>query len=964
MSEPKLISPLLDGFAMGNPMSDHDGVRCCPAMKENSDQKYIVKIISVPASQVQLDALLLTGAYQNPGEAMDYFKELSDGIIREAEFLKKLAKLEGFLPYEGWQAVPMEDNDLGYDVYLYSAYKQSLEKYTRKNLMTHLGAINLGLDMCAALAICRRAGRLYVDLKPSNIFISEDKEYRIGDLGFVELSGLKYATLPSKYRSPYTAPELLDPMNTLNTTADVFSIGMILYQIYNNGQLPYKDFATAEVYPAPENADYEICEIILKAVAPDPKDRWQNPIEMGKALVAYMQRNTVNDVPIAPPALAVDADITPVVEEQQPADTGHDEFGLMDGIVTDETAPGEENAEGAEDCPLSDETTSMLAQAEDLLSHDVPGAEIAVEPSELVASQPAELPKAEADTQEADEEDDSSDDDDPFAFPDGKDDDPVDTPQDDPADDLSGDDAEEADTEEDDGEETPRKKKGWIAALIIFLVLALLAAGGFVFYKYYYQLPINELHVDPFEDQVTVKVETDVDMTILSVVCTDIYGNRQQLPLGDGEVVFDALLPDTQYKIHLEAEGFHSLVGSTSSMFATSAVTEILDFTAATGNEDGSVVLSFDVNGPGTDDWTVTYGVKDGETQIVSFTGNQVTITGLTVGETYEFTLEPAAELYVSGENILEFTASAIILAENLVISEYGNGSLTAVWSAPEGADPESWIVRCYNDSGYSETLETTDTTLSFSGIDTATAYTVEVTASGMTKSAMAHVTANPTTITGFHVDESDKGKLAITWEYEGTYPEDGWLVMYSVDDIEKQMVITCDGARAEIEPSVPGATYHITIQSANGSTVFNAEYIHVTAAATKFEDYSIQVDFSDYYLCQTPENPDWKYSDVKTNEYTTDFKVGEKVSIIMKTATHFIPRDTVNILYVIRDINGNVLCELSASEDVNWYQMWAATYPYATMDVPMVPEEPGTYQLCLYFNYQYVTVIEFTVSE
>ena len=54
LAETELISPLLDGFAMGNPMSSHDGVRCCPAIKENSDEKYIVKIISVPAAQTQM----------------------------------------------------------------------------------------------------------------------------------------------------------------------------------------------------------------------------------------------------------------------------------------------------------------------------------------------------------------------------------------------------------------------------------------------------------------------------------------------------------------------------------------------------------------------------------------------------------------------------------------------------------------------------------------------------------------------------------------------------------------------------------------------------------------------------------------------------------------------------------------------------------------------------------------------
>ena len=61
MSESTHVSPLLDGFALGNPIREHHGIRCHPAIKENTDKKYIVKIISIPASQVQMDALLLAG---------------------------------------------------------------------------------------------------------------------------------------------------------------------------------------------------------------------------------------------------------------------------------------------------------------------------------------------------------------------------------------------------------------------------------------------------------------------------------------------------------------------------------------------------------------------------------------------------------------------------------------------------------------------------------------------------------------------------------------------------------------------------------------------------------------------------------------------------------------------------------------------------------------------------------------
>ena len=298
LAETELISPLLDGFAMGNPMSSHDGVRCCPAIKENSDEKYIVKIISVPAAQTQMDAMLLAGAYKDMAGAMDYFKGVADDVEKEAEFLQKLSKLEGFLPYDGWQTVPIKRRRLGYEVYLVSPYKHSLAKYIRRNPVTHLEAINLGLDLCSALSVCRQAGCLYVDLKPTNIFLTEKKSYRIGDLGFIPLDTLRYTSLPDKYRSPYSPPELHDAMATLNETADTYAVGMVLYQLYNDGSLPFKDKAPDEALPSPVNADYEIAEIIMKAIDPDPAKRWQEPKELGKALAAYMQRNSINDTPI------------------------------------------------------------------------------------------------------------------------------------------------------------------------------------------------------------------------------------------------------------------------------------------------------------------------------------------------------------------------------------------------------------------------------------------------------------------------------------------------------------------------------------------------------------------------------------------------------------------------------------------------------------------------------------------
>ena len=98
MSEPKLISPMLDNYLMGDPISEKAGIRCCPALERDSQEKCIVKIISTPASQSQLDALLLTGAYADAQAALQYFQSIAEGIIDEAKALNRLAELEGFFP--------------------------------------------------------------------------------------------------------------------------------------------------------------------------------------------------------------------------------------------------------------------------------------------------------------------------------------------------------------------------------------------------------------------------------------------------------------------------------------------------------------------------------------------------------------------------------------------------------------------------------------------------------------------------------------------------------------------------------------------------------------------------------------------------------------------------------------------------------------------------------------------------
>ena len=956
MSELKMVSPLLDGFVMGDPMSSHDGIHCCPAMRENSEEKYIVKIISVPASQKQLDALLLTGAYPDAASATDYFKEVAEGIVKEAELLKQLSKLEGFLPYDNWQIVPMQGSNLGYQVYLISPYKRSLDKYMSRNNMTHLGTMNLGLDLCAALSICRRAGFMHVDLKPENIFMTGKQEFRIGDLGFVKLSALKYTSLPSKYCSRYTPPELRDAMNTLNPTADIYAVGMILYQIYNNGILPAEELDPAAVLPAPLNADYEMAEIILKACDPNPRKRWQTPIEMGQALVSYMQRNTIADTPIVPPAAQPDLPATqdePVPEPQTEIEQITEEISteepvelaFMDELTVDETAPDAQDIDELEFAILTEDVSAMLAQAEELLS----------EPAEEEI-----VPQIEIENSvDGIENPDFSLDDVNFRYEPIPETVTVTTSV-----------AEPMDMDDDVAEllfnEKPRKKRSILTPLIVIALLAALAFGGYRYYENQYLIHIDTFSITPFENTITVNVSTAVDETLLTVICTDTYGNTFSSSITNGVARFEDLAPGTLYRVELSAEGFHELKGYHPGTVTTAQKTEILSFSAINGTEDGSVILNFTVDGP-EQDWIVEYAAEDEEVQTVSFTGHMVTVSNLTVGKTYTFKLvnAPGSDLYIVGQDTLEFTAVQNVIAEKLAITACENGTLTAQWETPEGATVESWTVRCYNDQGYDVTITVAENTAQFTDIVADTPYTVEVTAAGMTLSTRTYISANPATITDITVDSTVESQLTVTWNSGDVMPEGGWLVLYTVDSGNASSVIKCSENKAVIEPTVPGATYHLTIQPADGSTVFGGRYSTAVAAAAVFNSKGINSADVTGSFCPTPVKTNWTYKDIGNNDYTSTYAPGSKVSMVLYSPQKAdASNENTTVMFVFRDSEGNPLTNLTGIVNTSWNTLWGNRSRYCSLNLPAIPSLAGKYTVEVYFDNQLLITKTLTVTE
>lgn len=1013
MPEQLSVSPLLDGFAVGNPVGDHFGVRCYPAVRADSQRKYIVKVISIPASQTQLDALLITGAYKNSAEAAEYYRSLAEDIVKETALLRELSRLEGFVPYEGCQMEPMQKSRIGYEVFLLSGFRLTLERYMHRHAVSHLEAVNLGIDLCTALAACRRAGMLYVDLKPSNIFISNKKEYKIGDLGFIPLDSLKYTPMPEKYRSSYTAPELMDDLSVLNETADTYCVGMILYQIFNNGALPQEP---DKPLSAPATADEEMAGILLRACDPDPAKRWQDPAEMRQALIDYMQRNTINNVPI----------MEPIVSETPGAGEAAAPVSQDGEAEAPEEADEAAQAEPAEE--TVDETAAEAPEAEDAAEDAIPKPEDATvtEPAEIPAQEDAggetiaetetvEETVEETETVEASET--------VWDVPEA-----VDAPADVPAEEASGTQEEYAfspadvdaavdnefasltEHEDEDlwptaiGDEDldkelaslskllrssekpvtmerkthphvepvvikpPKKKKSAVGVLFtIFLLCLLLAAGvwGYMYYTSEYLQTVNGITVQEDQGKLVVRVDSQVREGLLNVVCTDPYGNSYTQAVQDGKAEFDKITAGTFYNIQVQVTGLHKLTSPVSQVFTTQGNTVLAALNAGTGDTDGSVSLSMIVEGAEPDQWQVYYSAE-GEPELVkTFTGHNVTLENLAIGKLYTFRIEILSGINhspASGQNTVQFTPVQIIGVRDLAVTSYQDGTLTVEWGNTASIDPDAWIVHCSGE-GYDETQEFYETKAVFTGLSESKSYNVDVYAKGMTQFTRISVSANPITLTSFQVDDTDRQLLTLNWQFRGNPPEGNWQVIYTLDDSDLPSAVTANGTTATVAPRIPGAVYHFTIQTSDGVSVFGGTQVYTCPDAPDYSGHGISRSSLSVKLLETPAEAGWASGSVSSNRFTQSFTAGQSISVLLQNSYGvYLDDEEINVLYVYRDSQGQVAPELVGEETLVWRDMFANS-PYAGLNVPTTPSAPGNYTLDIYFNGTTAASVSLSIS-
>lgn len=96
--------------------------------------------------------------------------------------------------------------------------------------------LDWSIQICHGMEFINNEGiKSYGDIKPENILINYLNKVKISDFGFLELFDQKQEQI--KGTPAYMAPESFKCINNVKT--DIYSFGIVLYQLANDGKLPF-----------------------------------------------------------------------------------------------------------------------------------------------------------------------------------------------------------------------------------------------------------------------------------------------------------------------------------------------------------------------------------------------------------------------------------------------------------------------------------------------------------------------------------------------------------------------------------------------------------------------------------------------------------------------------------------------------------------------------------------------------
>lgn len=179
------------------------------------------------------------------------------------------------------------------------------DELEQKRRIPYRDAVGYILQACAAMAEAHRQGIVHRDLKPSNLFLCHGnggRTVKVLDFGISKLAGdvnASVTTTASAFGTPlYMSPEQVRSVKNVDARADLWSLGVVLYELIS-GEVPFNGpSATAilasiltekPVYLAKRCPDVPkpLADAVMKAIEKMPDARYHDIVEFAAAIAPY-----------------------------------------------------------------------------------------------------------------------------------------------------------------------------------------------------------------------------------------------------------------------------------------------------------------------------------------------------------------------------------------------------------------------------------------------------------------------------------------------------------------------------------------------------------------------------------------------------------------------------------------------------------------------------------------------------